>query len=170
PWPRRRLGYARTVIAVGRWLAPWTQNRLFRRYVVPFAAVVSLALLANGLVEIYFTYPESRAQLAELQREKANAGALRIEQLVREIERQMGWTAQPQVVAAGLEQRQLDYVRLLRQVPPITEVTFLDGRGREQLQMSRLKMDVVASGTDVSAAPQFRETRGGRVWYGPVYF
>jgi len=158
------------MIAVGRWLAPWTQNRLFRRYVVPFAAVVSLALLTNGLVEIYFTYRESRAQLAEIQREKANAAALRIEQFVREIERQMGWTAQPQVVAAGLEQRQLDYVRLLRQVPAITEVAFIDGQGREQLRMSRLAMDVVASGKNLSGEPEFVETRGGRVWYGPVTF
>ena len=158
------------MIAVGRWLAPWTQNRLFRRYVVPFAAVVAGALLVNGLVEIYFTYQESRAQLAQIQREKANAAALRIEQFVREIERQMGWTAQPQVVAAGLEQRQLDYVRLLRQVPAITEVAFIDGQGREQLRMSRLAMDVVASGTDLSAEPQWVETRGGRVWYGPVTF
>jgi signal transduction histidine kinase len=148
------------------------RNRLFRKYVVPFVAVVSGALLTNGLVEIYFTYQESRAQLAQIQREKASAAALRIEQFVREIEHQMGWTTQPQVVAVAgaLEQRQIDYVRLLRQVPPITEVAFLDGRGREQLRMSRLAMDVVAGGADVSGEPRFRETRGGRVWYGPVYF
>jgi signal transduction histidine kinase len=158
------------VIEVGRWLAPWTRNRLFRRYVVPFVAVVSWAVLTNGLIEIYFTYQESRAQLAQIQREKASAAALRIEQFVREIERQMGWTTQPQIVAAAPEQRQIDYVRLLRQVPPITEVAYLDGQGREQLRVSRLAMDVVAGGTDLSAEPRFRETRGGRVWYGPVYF
>src|SRR6267143_1898015 len=148
------------------------RNRLFRKYVVPFVAVVSGALLTIGHDEIYFTYQESRAQLAQIQREKASAAALRIEQFVREIERQMGWTTQPQVVAVpgAPEQRQIDYVRLLRQVPPITEVAFLDGRGREQLRMSRLAMDVVAGGADVSAEPRFRETRGGRVWYGPVYF
>jgi signal transduction histidine kinase/HAMP domain-containing protein len=158
--------------AVRRWLDPWMRNRLFRKYVVPFVAVVSGALLTNGLLEIYFTYQESRAQLAQIQREKASAAALRIEQFVREIERQMGWTTQPQVVAvpAALEQRQIDYVRLLRQVPAITEVAFLDGRGREQLRVSRLAMDVVSGGADVSAEPRFRETRGGRVWYGPVYF
>jgi signal transduction histidine kinase len=160
------------VAAVSRWLAPWTRNRLFRKYVVPFVAVVSWALLTNGLLEIYFTYQESRAQLAQIQREKASAAALRIEHFVREIERQMGWTTQPQVVPvpAALEQRQIDYVRLLRQVPPITEVAFLDGRGREQLRVSRLAMDVLAGGADVSGEPRFRETRGGRVWYGPVYF
>ena len=166
------LRYARAMVAVSRWLDPWTRNRLFRKYVVPFVAVVSGALLTNGLVEIYFTYQESRAQLAQIQREKASAAALQIEQFVREIERQMGWTTQPQVVAApgALEQRQIDYVRLLRQVPAITEVAFLDGRGREQLRISRLAMDVVAGGADVSGEPRFRETRGGRVWYGPVYF
>src|SRR6266850_2479244 len=170
--PPITLGYARAVVAVSRWLDPWMRNRLFRKYVVPFVAVVSGALLTNGLVEIYFTYQESRAQLAQIQREKASAAALRIEQFVREIERQMGWTTQPQVVAVpgAPEQRQIDYVRLLRQVPPITEVAFLDGRGREQLRMSRLAMDVVAGGADVSGEPRFRETRGGRVWYGPVYF
>src|SRR5439155_1575146 len=135
-------------------------------------AVVSWALLTNGLLEIYFTYKESREQLAQIQREKANAAALTIEHFVREIERQMGWTTQPQVVPvpAALEQRQIDYVRLQRQVPAITEVAFLDGRGREQLRVSRLAMDVVAGGTDVSGEPRFRETRGGRVWYGPVSF
>ena len=60
--------------------APWIRNRLFRKYVVPFVAVVSGALLTNGIVEIYFTYTEARAQVAQLQREKANAAALRIEQ------------------------------------------------------------------------------------------
>ena len=165
-------GYARAVVAVRRWLDPWMRNRLFRKYVVPFVAVVSWALLTNGLLEIYFTYKESREQLAQIQREKANAAALRIDHFVREIERQMGWTTQPQVVPvpAALEQRQIDYVRLQRQVPAITEVAFLDGRGREQLRVSRLAMDVVAGGADVSGEPRFRETRGGRVWYGPVYF
>jgi signal transduction histidine kinase len=36
--------------------------------------------------------------------------------------------------------------------------------------MSRLAMDVVGSGADFSGDPRFRETRGGRVWYSPVYF
>src|SRR5437879_13111390 len=105
-------------------------NRLFRKYIVPFVAVVSI------------------------QREKASAAALQIEQFVREIERQMGWTTQPQVVVVpgALEQRHIDYIRLLRQVPAITEVAFLDGRGREQLRVSRLAMDVVAGGADARSS------------------
>ena len=157
---------------LNRWIAPWTRNRLFRKYVVPFGAVVLGALLLNGVVEIYFTYRESRAQLAQIQREKAGAAALQIEQFVREIEVQMAWTTQPQVVAmpAALEQRKLDYTRLQRQVPAITEVAFIDGRGFEQLRLSRVAMDVFGGAADVSGEPRFRDTRGGRVWYGPVYF
>jgi signal transduction histidine kinase len=156
---------------VSRWLASWRRNRLFRKYVGPFVAVVLLALLTNGLLEIYFAFQENKSALAQIQREKALAAALRIEAFVKEIERQMGWTTQPHLaVAGGLEQRRLDYVRLLRQVPPITEVAYLDAQGREQLRLSRLAMDVLGAGEDRSSEPRFTETRTGKTWYGPVYF
>jgi signal transduction histidine kinase len=156
---------------VSRWLVSWRRNRLFRKYLVPFVAVVLLALLSNGLVEIYFAFQESKSVLAQIQREKAAAAALRIEGFVKEIERQMGWTTQPHLaLAGGLEQRRLDYLRLQRQAPPINEVAYLDAHGREQLRISRLAMDVIGSGLDRSAEPRFTETRTGRTWYGPVYF
>ncbi|HEV8473130.1 MAG TPA: GAF domain-containing protein [Methylomirabilota bacterium] len=157
---------------VSRWFDPWLRNRLFRRYVVPFVAVVSGALLTNGLVEIYFTYQESRTALGQIQREKATAAAVRIENFVREIEGQIGWTTHPQISAASatLEPRRIEYLRLLRQVPAITEVSYLDGAGREQLRVSRLAMDVVGGGVDRSAEPVFTGPRPGQAWYGPVYF
>jgi signal transduction histidine kinase len=156
---------------VSRWLDSWRRNRLFRKYVVPFVAVVLLALLSNGLLEIYFAFQENKSALAQIQREKAASAALRIEAFVKEIEHQMGWTTQPYLaVAGGLEQRRLEYLRLQRQVPAITEVTYLDPGGREQLRMSRLAMEVIGSGVDLSSEPRFRETRTGRTWYGPVYF
>jgi len=156
---------------VSRWLVSWRRNRLFRKYLVPFVAVVLLALLSNGLIEIYFAFQESKSVLAQIQREKAAAAAVRIEGFVKEIERQMGWTTQPHLaLAGGLEQRRLDYLRLQRQAPPINEVAYLDAQGREQLRISRLAMDVIGSGLDRSAEPRFTETRTGRTWYGPVYF
>jgi signal transduction histidine kinase len=144
---------------------------LFRKYVVPFVGVVLLALLSNGLLEIYFAYQENKSALAQIQREKAASAAIKIEGFVKEIERQMGWTTQPHLAGAGaLEQRRLDYFRLQRQVPAITEVSYVDGAGRERLRISRLAMDVIESGVDLSAAPLFTETRKGATWYGPVYF
>src|SRR5690349_14134286 len=80
---------------------------------------------------------------ARLQQEKGVAAAQRIEQFVAEIERQIGWTTHAQWAAGSVDQRRFDYVRLLRQVPAITELAQLDAQGREQLKVSRLAMDVV---------------------------
>jgi len=148
------------------------RGRLFRKYIVLFAAVVSGVLLVSGALEIYFSHEEAKAALAAVQREKALAAANRIEQFVREIERQLGWTTHPLLAggAAALEQRRIDYFRLLRQVPAITELSHLDAAGREQIRVSRLAMDVFGSVTDYSRDPRFREASGGRTYFSPVYF
>ena len=57
-----------------------------------------------------------------------------------------------------------------RQVPAITELVQLDRQGREQLKVSRITMDVVGGGTDLSKEPAFVEAMAHRVWFGPVYF
>ncbi len=148
------------------------RRRLFGKYVVVFVALVGGALIASGALEIYFSYGENKDAIVALQREKAAAAAAQIEGFVREIERQIAWTTQPQVVPAGgaLEQRRMDFLRLQRQVPAITEVMFLDAAGREQLNVSRLAMEVVGSGADFSGDPRFRQVRGGQSYFGPVYF
>jgi signal transduction histidine kinase/HAMP domain-containing protein len=147
------------------------RRTLFWKYVVVLVALVGGALLAAGALEVYFSYRENREALLALQNEKAAAAAARIEGFVKEIERQMGWVAQPLVVApdAAVEQRRIDFLRLLRQVPPITELTYVDAQGREQLRVSRLAMEVIGSGADVAREPQIVEGRR-RTWFGPVYF
>ncbi len=148
------------------------RGRLFRKYVVFFGALVSGALLASGALEIYFSYEENKAALAQLQREKALAAASRIEQFVKEIERQIGWTTHPQLVAgqAALEYRRVDYIRLLRQVPAVSEVSQIDAAGMEQLRVSRLGMDLAGSRVDFSKDPKFVEASRGRTYFSPVYF
>jgi len=148
------------------------RGRLFRKYVIVFAGLVSGALLASGAIEIYFSYQENRAALVALQREKALGVASRIEDFIKEIERQIGWTTQPQlgVPAAAMYQRRVDYLRLLRQVLAITEISHLDTEGKEQLRVSRLAMDVTGSGIDFSHEPEFIEAKAGKVYHGPVKF
>src|SRR5437867_405398 len=147
-------------------------GRLFRKYVIVFAGLVSGALLVSGVTEIYFSYRENREALVALQREKALSVASRIEGFIKEIERQIGWTTQPQLGApsAAMYQRRVDYLRLLRQALMITEISHLDGEGREQLRVSRLAMDVAGSQTDFSREPQFVEAKAGKVYHGPVTF
>src|SRR5688572_19900136 len=143
---------------------------LFRKYVGLFVAVVAVALLANGVLEIWFSYQEHKASLIRIQREQAEAAAAKIGQFVKEIENQLGWTTQLPWSASTVEQRRFDGLRLLRQVPAITELSMVDAKGKEQLRVSRLAMDVVGSGLDVSNEPKFTEAVARKVYYGPVYF
>ncbi|HTP82416.1 MAG TPA: GAF domain-containing protein [Alphaproteobacteria bacterium] len=150
--------------------APAVRGRLFRKYVALFVGVVAVALLANGLFEIWFSYQEHEDSLIRIQREQAQAAGAKIEQFVQEIQNQIGWTTQLPWSAGTLEQRRFDALRLLRQVPAITELSQLDATGHEQLRVSRLAMDVVGSNADFSHDPKFTEAVAHKVYYGPVYF
>jgi signal transduction histidine kinase/CheY-like chemotaxis protein len=149
---------------------PKTRRRLFTKYVALFVAVVCVALLSNGIFDVYFYYQEHKASLIRIQREQAEAAAAKIGQFIKEIESQLGWTTQLPWSAGSIEQRRFDALRLLRQVPAITELAQLDASGKERLRVSRLAMDVVGSGTDFSNDPKFTEAAARKVYYGPVYF
>ena len=146
--------------------------RLFPKYATLIIALVGGMLVASGGISLYFSYRENQEHLVALQREKAQAAATRIEQYIRDIEQQLGWTALPQVGAGAnaLDQRRFEYLKLLRQVPAITEVAWIDASGREQLKVSRLAMDVTGADTDLSQDPKFLEAKSGKTWYSPVYF
>ena len=146
------------------------RSRLFIKYVSLFVAVVVLALIANGLFEIWFSYQENKASIISLQREQAKAAADKIQQFVAEIESQVGWTTQLPWSDSTFEQRHFDALRLLRQVPAITELAQIDPAGHEQLRVSRISMDVANSGADYSGKPEFTQAVANKVYYGPVYF
>lgn len=90
-----------------------------------------------------------------IQQGQAAYAAANISQYFREIENQMAWVTSLPWSADNLEQWRLDAVRLLRQVPAITELTQLDAEGREQFRMSRQTKDVIASEIDRSREPAF---------------
>ncbi|HXC22861.1 MAG TPA: ATP-binding protein [Steroidobacteraceae bacterium] len=146
------------------------RSRLFIKYVALLITVVVLALLANGAFEIWFSYREHKASLIGIQREQAEGAASKIEQFITEINSQVGWTTQLPWSDSTLDQRRFDALRLLRQVPAITELAQIDASGHEQLRVSRLTMDVVGSGVDYSTKPEFTQAVAHKVYYGPVYF
>jgi signal transduction histidine kinase len=145
-------------------------NRLFIKYVGLFVAVVTLALLVNGIFDVVFYYQEHKTALVGMQREQAEAAAAKIGQFVKEIASQLGWTTQLPWSAGSIEQHRLDALRLLRQVPAITELSQLDASGKERLRVSRLATDVVGSEADYSNDPNFTAAVANKVYYGPVYF
>ena len=101
---------------------------------------------------------------------RRSSAAAKIGQFIKEIESQVGWTTQLLWSAGTIEQRRFDALRLLRQVPAITELAQVDASGKEQLRVSRLAMDVVGSGLDLSQEAKFAEAVKNKVYYGPVYF
>jgi len=146
------------------------RRRLFAKYAAALVGLVSLVLLINGSLNVWFSYGEAKDAAIRLQREKAEATAQRIEEFIAEIEKQIGWTTATQWASSPIEQRRFDFGRLQRQVPAITELIQLDGQGHEQLKVSRLSMDVAGGGAEYSADPRFTEALANKVWFGPVYF
>ena len=146
------------------------RSRLFIKYLALFVTVVVLALVANGAFEVWFSYREHKSALIDLQHQQAQAAADKIEEFITQIESQLGWTTQLPWADSTLDQRRFDALRLLRQVPAITELAQIDASGHEQLKVSRLTMDVVGSGIDYSNKPEFTQAVAHKVYYGPVYF
>jgi signal transduction histidine kinase/ActR/RegA family two-component response regulator len=145
-------------------------GRLYRKYVVYFAVLVGAVLLAGGASDLYSSYHKTRDTTVALHREKAAAAAIRIEQFIHEIEQHVGWTNLLPRGTEALAQRHVEFIKLLRQAPAITDVVWLDARGREQLRVSRLAMDRLRSGKDFSLTPAFQQARQQSPYRGPVYF
>ena len=148
------------------------RGRLFRKYVIVLLLLVGGVLLVSSAVDLYFSYQETKAALVRIEHEQAVAAAARIEQFVQDTERQVRWTTQAAFddPAMAQEQREVDYLRLLRNVPAITEISYLDASGKERLRVSRLTLDAVDSREDHSQAPKFLEARAGKTYFSPVYF
>src|SRR5258708_36119859 len=92
---------------------------LFRKYVALFVAVVCVALVANGLLDICFSFQEQNLLLMRVQREQAKATAANISQFIKEIQGQLAWSTQLPWTAETLDDWRFDAVRLLRQVPAV---------------------------------------------------
>ena len=118
-----------------------------------FVAIVSLALAINGVSDIWFSYHEQQNLLFRIQREQAKSAADKIGQFLNEITAGLAWETQLSWNDSTLDEWQFDAVRLMRQVPALTEIVQLDATGREQFRMSREAPDVIASHADHSERP-----------------
>jgi signal transduction histidine kinase/DNA-binding response OmpR family regulator len=149
-----------------------SRQPLFRKYAAVFVILVSGALVSSGALQLYFSYQENQAALLTIQREKAAGAATQIEGFLQTINQQLAGAVElgPPGSPVTIDQRRSDYLRLLRQAPAITEISYLDPRGLEQIRVSRLAMNVVGSATDFSQDPKFLQARSGGTYYSPVYF
>ncbi len=135
-----------------------------------FVAVVSLALAINGASDIWFSYQEQKALLFRIQSGQAASAAEKISQFLNEITAGLAWETQLSWSDGTFDEWQFDAVRLLHQVPALTEIVQLDATGREQFRMSREAPDVIQSRSDHSKEASFIQAMAHKVYYGPVYF
>jgi signal transduction histidine kinase/ActR/RegA family two-component response regulator len=159
-----------TKSGAGAIVAPAAHGGLFRKYVVLFVAIVSLALAINGVSDIWFSYHEQQGLLVRIQHEQAKSAAEKIGQFLNDITAGLSWETQLSWNDSTLDEWQFDAVRLLRQVPALTEIVQLDATGSEQFRMSREAPDVIASHADHSQEAAFIQAMANKVYYGPVYF
>src|SRR5271165_3441564 len=128
---------------------------LFAKYVVSLVGLVVFVLAVNGSIETFINYRATKASLTDAMTEKADATAKRIDQSISELYRQISWVTRASV--NGLEQRRNDYAQLMNQVAPVSQLTWLNGQGRELLRLSRTAI-AYSSGIDFSHDPRFSET------------
>jgi len=165
------------------------KGSLFRKYLLVFLLLVGGLLTLGSLADFWFSYQEAKRALVRVESEKAQAAAQRIERFVKEIAQQVQATtraiaddpavAPPRrrdlawresLAAALAEQREIDFVRLLRSAPSIAEARYLDVAGKEQIRVSRIDLDAVGSGRDFGSEPAYRTARSGSAYFGPLYF
>ena len=147
------------------WRAP-----LAAKLAAALIGLVVLVLLVNGAINTWLSYNQARSAALDVQEEKARSAAVRVGEFLTEIETQLGWTTGAEWRFAKPDQQRYDFVRLLRQVPAITELSYLDGQGKEQLKVSRLEPDSVGSGKDFSQDPRFTQAVADKTWFSPVEF
>jgi GAF domain-containing protein/HAMP domain-containing protein len=152
----------------GIWNKIWSLGQgLFAKYVFALVGLVIFVLAVNGALETWISYRATKTTLTDALREKAEATARRIEQSISELERQISWVTRAS--ARSLEDHHADYVKLLNQVPPVNQLSLLDGNGRELLRLSRTTI-LVGSKADFSHDIRFTETVARGVTLAPAEF
>ena len=146
--------------------ASFVRKGLFAKYVISLVGLVVFVLAVNGSLETWISYRQTRTTLTNAMSEKAVATARRVEQSISELERQISWVTRASV--GTVEQRRADYTQLINQVPSISQLSQLDGNGREQLRLSRRTV-AAGSGPDFSRDANFAQTVAKGVTFAPAY-
>ena len=152
---------------------PRTPRRrtLLWKYAAYSAALVAAVLVAVGAVTGYFAYRDAEAAEGVLLREKAGALAIHISTFLWGIEEPLAWelAAAAHPVAERADHR-AEMIGLLRRLPSVAALRWIDPAGRERLFLSRAGLETAESNADFSADPRFIGARAGGTHAGPVYF
>jgi two-component system, NtrC family, sensor kinase len=147
-------------------------RRLIWKYTAVVVTLVGAAIVSVGLTELYFSYQDSKRALTRFERNKASTAATVIEQEVQDILDELEGFAQPTIAKghAGLKERDDDFHRLAEREERVTQLSYLDPNGKEQVRTNPLEVSRFGRGTDFSRDPVFTRARAEERYLGRVYF
>lgn len=148
------------------------RGRLVRHYFILSAILIGGGLITSGLLEISFRYKESQEQIALLHQEVTAGTAFKIERFIQDLEGTIrAATKSREIIRKGLTpEYKFELEKLLTIARPITEVMALDAQGFVRVRVSRLRAVFPVEQRDRSRSGAFQQAKGGKSYFGPVYF
>jgi class 3 adenylate cyclase len=146
------------------------RRSLFIKYFVTLFIAVVLPLTIAAAGEAWFGYRDQRLHLNEVLQVQSRSAAERIEAFVDEMGDQLGWAVQFPWTDGDEDRHRIDALRLLQQVPAIVSLVLVDHTGTERVSVSRLRLNRIGRGRDMSADPAIVEARAAKAWYGRVRY
>jgi len=155
-----------------RTTSPVTRPRrsLFLKYFVTLFVAAVVPLILGAISEAWFGYRDQRLHLNEVLQVESRSAADRIETFIDGIRDQLGWAVQFPWTEGEGDRHKIDALRLLQQVPAIVSIKLVDQTGTERVFVSRLGLNRLGRGADMSTDPAVIGARAGKVWYGPVRY
>lgn len=146
--------------------------RLFPKYALLITALVIGLLAISWSVSLKIAHEESIRRLRVLQAEKANLASARIGQFIRDVELHVAWIGllDDHDGTSLLQARRFELLKLLRQLPQLSEITLVDSSGNEQIFLSRTQLDRWQKGASTLSIDGLREALAGKKYFGKPFF
>jgi adenylate cyclase len=148
----------------------YLRRSLFIKYFITLFIAVVVPLIFGATGEAWFGYRDQRLHLNQVLQAEARLAAGKIQAFTDEISDQLGWVVQFPWTQDQDDQHRIDALRLLQQVPAIASVTLVDQTGTERVFASRLHVNRIGQGADLSTDPAVLGARANKVWFGPVQY
>ena len=146
------------------------RRSLFIKYFLTLFIAVVLPLIIGAVGEALFGYRDQRLHLNEVLQVQSRSAAGRIEAFADGIGDQLGWAVQFPWTDGDDDRHRIDALRLLQQVPAIVSLVLVDHTGTERVSVSRLRLNRIGRGRDMSADPAIVGARAAKAWYGHVRY
>src|SRR5207237_630967 len=116
----------------------WGPRKLFARYAAALMGFTAIVVVAIGAIYLGVLYREVREAASQVQRAEARVAAARIEQFLGRIRASAAETASLPWAAGVLpaRERREEYHRLMKLLPAVSEIAWVDDAGHERLRVS----------------------------------